>query len=75
MCALADTSQYGLNSVPIFADVGGVYLNFGLWGLALVPGWLIVKEIGVTLGDRKLEREGVAFREEQRVADEATLKA
>jgi hypothetical protein len=38
-------------------DVGGVYLNFGLWGLALLPGWLVVKEIGVTLGDRKLERE------------------
>jgi len=63
-----------LNSIPIFADVGGVYLNFGLWGLALVPGWLVVKEIGVTLGDRKLERERVAFREEQRIADEAPLK-
>jgi len=34
-----------------------VYLNFGLWGLALLPGWLIVKEIGVTLGDKKVERE------------------
>jgi len=63
-----------LNSIPIFADVGGVYLNFGLWGLALVPGWLVVKEIGVTLGDRKLERERVVFREEQRIADEAPLK-
>lgn len=63
-----------MNSIPIFADVGGVYLNFGLWGLALVPGWLVVKEIGVTLGDRKLERERVVFREEQRIADEAPLK-
>ena len=35
---------------------------------------MVVKEIGVTLGDRKLEREGVVFREEQRVADEAALK-
>ena len=51
-----------------------MYLNFGLWGLALVPGWLVVKEIGVTLGDRKLERERVVFREEQRIADEAPLK-
>ncbi|RDW77902.1 putative DUF895 membrane protein [Coleophoma crateriformis] len=49
--------SYGLNSVSIFADVGGVYLNFGLWGLALIPGWLVVRHIGVTLGDRKLERE------------------
>jgi hypothetical protein len=43
--------------VPIFADVGSVYLNFGLWAFALLPGWLVVKEIGVTLGDNKLERE------------------
>jgi hypothetical protein len=34
-----------------------VYLNFGLWALALVPGWVLVREIGVTLGDRKVERE------------------
>ena len=52
-----DLCQYGLNSVGIIADVGGVYLNFGLWAIALIPGWLIVKEIGVTFGDRKLERE------------------
>lgn len=41
----------------MFADVGGIYLNFGLWALALVPGWFVVKEIGVSLGDRKLARE------------------
>lgn len=46
--------------MPIFADVGGVYLNFGLWAIALLPGWLVVKEIGVTLGDKKLERESQA---------------
>lgn len=40
------------------ADVGGVYINFGLWALALIPGWLVVRQIGVTLGDRKLDREG-----------------
>lgn len=62
--------KYGLNSVPIFASVGGVYLNFGLWALALVPGWIIVKEIGVSLGDRKLERESLAGREVVRVAEE-----
>jgi len=67
-------SKYGLNSVPIFADVGGVYLNFGLWGLALLPGWLIVKQIGVTLGDKKLEREGYASRERERVADAQAIK-
>ncbi|CZR68742.1 probable DUF895 domain membrane protein [Phialocephala subalpina] len=61
--------SYGLNSVPIFADVGGVYLNFGLWALALLPGWTIVREIGVTLGDRKLERESLAGRAEVAASD------
>jgi hypothetical protein len=65
----ANSWKYGLNSVPIFADVGGVYLNFGLWALALIPGWIIVKEIGVTLGDRKLERESLAGRTEVKDQD------
>jgi hypothetical protein len=50
-------------------------LNFGLWGLALLPGWLIVKQIGVTLGDKKLEREGYAIRERERVADAQAVKS
>lgn len=61
--------SYGLNSVPIIGDVGGVYINFGLWAVALLPGWLVVKEIGVTLGDKKLEREGIAFDEPARVTE------
>lgn len=38
--------------------VGDIYLNFGLWALALFPAWLVIKEIGVTKGDLKVEREG-----------------
>jgi hypothetical protein len=57
--------QYGLNSIPIFAAVGGVYLNFGLWALALLPGWLVVRGIGVSLGDRKVEREKYGVRENE----------
>ncbi|KZT66503.1 DUF895 domain membrane protein [Daedalea quercina L-15889] len=49
--------SYGLNSIPIFADVGGVYLNFGLWAISLFPGWLVVRQIGYGLGDRKAHRE------------------
>ncbi|KAF7887784.1 hypothetical protein EAF00_010078 [Botryotinia globosa] len=49
--------SYGLNSITVMGDIGGVYLNFGLWGLALIPGWLVVKEIGVSLGDSKIARE------------------
>jgi hypothetical protein len=43
------------------ASVGSVYLNFGLWAVALIPAWIVVKEIGVTLGDRKVERESAAL--------------
>jgi hypothetical protein len=39
------------------ARTGSIYINFGLWALALVPGWLVVSKIGVTLGDKKLLRE------------------
>ncbi|KAK7059027.1 hypothetical protein VNI00_001651 [Paramarasmius palmivorus] len=54
----AQAVSYGLNSIEIFAQVGGVYLNFGLWAIALVPAWIVVRQIGVGLGDRKLKREG-----------------
>lgn len=46
------------------AAVGNIYLNFGLWAIALFPAWLVVKEIGVTLGDKKIEREARALQEE-----------
>jgi hypothetical protein len=42
-----------------------VYLNFGLWALALVPGWVLVRGIGVTLGDRKVERERDVVRDNE----------
>lgn len=37
--------------------VGGTYINFALWAIAIVPSWFVIKEIGVSLGDRKLQRE------------------
>ncbi|KIW32200.1 uncharacterized protein PV07_03759 [Cladophialophora immunda] len=38
--------SYGLNSIKIFAEVGGVYINFGLWAAALLPAWLVVRHFG-----------------------------
>ncbi|KIW56638.1 hypothetical protein PV05_05279 [Exophiala xenobiotica] len=38
--------SYGLNSITIFAQVGGVYINFGLWAAALWPAWLVVRDFG-----------------------------
>lgn len=37
----------GLDSMSIFAQVDGFYLDFGLWAVALLPAWLIVRKIGV----------------------------
>jgi hypothetical protein len=59
----ANSSQYGLSSVNIMAAVGSVYLNFGLWAVAILPAWLIVKQIGVAFGDKKIDRETRALRE------------
>ncbi|KAE8138570.1 major facilitator superfamily domain-containing protein [Aspergillus pseudotamarii] len=53
----AQAVSYGLNAVTIMASVGSVYLNFGLWAISLLPAWLVVKNIGVTLGDKKIQRE------------------
>jgi hypothetical protein len=49
--------QYGVNSIEIMASIGSTYLNFGLWAIALVPGWLVVRKIGVSIKDTKLARE------------------
>lgn len=40
--------SYGLNSVHIFAAVGGVYLNFAIYGLSLVPAWLVLRHFGAS---------------------------
>ncbi|KAL2867370.1 DUF895 domain membrane protein [Aspergillus lucknowensis] len=56
--------SYGLSSVSIMASVGSVYMNFGLWAVALYPAWLVIREIGVS-GDQKVERETRAARDGQ----------
>lgn len=56
----AQAVSYGLASVGAFARVGGGALNFGVWGVSVLPAWLVVREIGGRLGDRKEERERAA---------------
>ena len=42
------------------ASVGGVYLNFGLWAVSLIPAWLVVGKIGVASEDEEeIEHKGV----------------
>ncbi|KAL1855873.1 hypothetical protein VTK73DRAFT_8453 [Phialemonium thermophilum] len=40
--------SYGLTSVTIFAEIGAVYLNFGLWAVSILPAWLVVRHFGET---------------------------
>lgn len=41
---------YGLTSVSVMGEVGGVYMNFAMWAVALIPAWFVIKEIGVSKG-------------------------
>ncbi|CAG8249968.1 unnamed protein product [Penicillium olsonii] len=59
----AQCVSYGLSSVNIMAAVGSIYLNFGLWAIAILPAWLVVKQIGGVFGDKKIERESRGLRE------------
>ncbi|KAJ7659241.1 major facilitator superfamily transporter [Mycena polygramma] len=40
--------SYGLTSVPVLGAVGGIYINFGLWAIAIFPAWLVVREFGTS---------------------------
>ncbi|KAK0610147.1 major facilitator superfamily domain-containing protein [Bombardia bombarda] len=45
--------SYGLSSLTVFAEVGGIYMNFGLWAVAIFPAWLVLRHFGAS----KLEEE------------------
>ena len=38
--------SYGLTSVSIIGQVGAVYMNFGLWAVAILPAWLFIRHLG-----------------------------
>ncbi|ROV95863.1 hypothetical protein VSDG_05110 [Cytospora chrysosperma] len=40
--------SYGLESLTVFAEYGGVYMNFGLWAIAIVPAWMVLRHLGET---------------------------
>ncbi|KAJ4298154.1 hypothetical protein N0V90_006053 [Kalmusia sp. IMI 367209] len=47
--------SYGITSVTVFAEVGAVYWNFALWGVAIWPAWLVLRRFGT--GDEKVVEE------------------
>jgi hypothetical protein len=32
--------------VTIFAEVGAIYINFGLWAISIFPAWLVLRRFG-----------------------------
>lgn len=38
--------SYGITSVTVFAEVGAVYWNFALWGVAIYPAWIVLRRFG-----------------------------
>ncbi|OJD33108.1 uncharacterized protein BKCO1_3300094 [Diplodia corticola] len=47
--------SYGLTSLTLFAEVGGVYFNFALWAVSIWPAWLVLKQFGVTKAEYESE--------------------
>ncbi|CEJ81236.1 Putative Major facilitator superfamily transporter [[Torrubiella] hemipterigena] len=47
--------SYGVSSVEIMAQVGGIYLNFSLWAVAIVPAWIVIRHIGSKLPVAQVE--------------------
>ena len=41
-------------------QVGGVYLNFGLWAVSIIPAWFVIREIGGKYSKEKRERSSAA---------------
>lgn len=65
----AQAIAYGLNSLDSFTSgPGGNALNFALWGAAIYPAWLVVRDVGVVYFGR-------AEREAQQARDIADGKA
>lgn len=65
--------SYGLESLPVFAHHGGVYMNFALWAVSLAPAWLVIRRFGTpdgrsdhveggSLGSGALEAESAEYR-------------
>lgn len=63
--------SYGLESLTVFAQHGGVYFNFALWAISLAPAWFVVrhfgtgKETSIESGSSTAEADSNEYRDEQ----------
>ncbi|KIY73603.1 MFS general substrate transporter [Cylindrobasidium torrendii FP15055 ss-10] len=53
--------SYGLSSIPSFAHLWGAVLNLGIWGVAVIPGWIIISQIGGKYGKHLRHSEAEAL--------------
>ncbi|KAJ7512477.1 major facilitator superfamily transporter [Mycena galericulata] len=63
--------SYGLTSLTLFAEVGGIYMNFGLWAVAILPAWLLLRQFGgdseaASTPDTEGQKEGSMGNEEEK---------
>ncbi|KAL1407866.1 hypothetical protein Q8F55_007302 [Vanrija albida] len=73
----AQAVAYGTSSIESFAQLPSAALNFGLWGIAIIPASLVVSKIGVEYfgpqndeasdedGEDKLDREQAAVEDKK----------
>ncbi|TPX17534.1 uncharacterized protein E0L32_003177 [Thyridium curvatum] len=47
--------SYGLCAISIIGEVGGVYINFGLWAAAIGPAWLVLRHFGTQINPTEKE--------------------
>lgn len=40
--------SYGLTAMPLFAEVGAIYINFGLWAVSIYPAWCVIRHFGAS---------------------------
>lgn len=38
--------SYGLTSTALFSEVGAIYMNFGIWGVSIIPAWMVLRHFG-----------------------------
>jgi hypothetical protein len=61
--------SYWITSVTVFAEVGAVYWNFALWGVAVFPAWLVIREFGTAVASAPaVERESENY-DQQKVGE------
>lgn len=60
-----------------FGTIGASALNFGLWGVAIIPAWLVIREVGVTyfgLGRGEYEAQAALSRNSEGRSDSGEVR-